>query len=213
MTAGARTRWRKAGLALPVVATLSLPARAGQPPERAGVTAWADGPVRWLMTAEELKRVRRLRTGREAIGFLEEFWRRRDPTPADRANPFAEQFQQRVEAADHLYPEEGVRGSMTDRGRALVLLGPPPLLRYGQQEAPAWDRGHQGGKPVMTTRRIVIESWVYPAAEVPADLLALLDDDEAEMKLVFVVEEKRTYLVAGEKFLDLAAKAALRDDH
>ena len=212
MTAGSRTRWRKAGLALPVVAWLSLPARAGQPPERAGVTAWADGPVRWLMTPEELKRVRRLRTGREAIGFLEEFWRRRDPTPADRANPFAEQFQERVEAADQLYPEEGVRGCMTDRGRALVLLGPPPLLRYGQQETPAWDRGRERGKPVMTTRRIVVETWVYPAAELPADLAGLLDG-EPEVKLVFVVEERRTYLAAGGRFLDLAAKAALREEH
>jgi GWxTD domain-containing protein len=212
VTAGARTRWLKAGLALPVVASLSLPARAGQPPERAGVTSWADGPVRWLMTPEEMKRVRRLRTGREAIGFLEQFWRRRDPTPEDRANPFAEQFQQRVKAADHLYPEEGVRGSMTDRGRALVLLGPPPLLRYGQQEAPAWDRGHQGGRPVMTTRRIVIETWEYTPSDLPPDLTALLDG-EPEVKLVFVAEEKRTYLVAGGRFLDLAAKAALRDEH
>lgn len=201
-----------AGLALPVVASLSLPARAAAPPERAAVVAWADGPVRWLMTDGELKRARRLRTGRDAIGFLEDFWRRRDPTPEDRANPFAEQFQRRVEDADKLYPEARVRGSMTDRGRALVMLGPPPLLRYGQQEAPAWDRGRRGGPPAATTRRITVETWIYTHPDLPAELCALLDED-TEVKLVFVVEDKRTYLVAGGRFLDLAAKAALRGEH
>jgi GWxTD domain-containing protein len=165
--------------------------------------------MRWLMTPEESRRVRRLRTGREAIAFIEEFWRRRDPTPEDRANPFAEQFQERVEAADSLYPEGDVRGSMTDRGRALVLLGPPPLLRYAQQEVPAWDRGRAGGRPVMQTRRIVVETWVYPCAELPPELAALLES-ETEIKLTFVVEPKRAYLEGGERFLDLAARATVR---
>ncbi len=206
---GGRSRWRLAGLALPVAASLSLPARAGQGPEHAGVAAWADGPVRWLMTPEEAKRVRRLRTGRQAIVFLEEFWQRRDPTPGDRANPFAEEFQRRVENADELYPENGVRGSMTDRGRALVLLGPPPLLRYGHEEVPAWNRGRREGRPAMQTRRIAVETWIYPLGDLPADYAALLGDD-LEVKLVFVVEAKRTYMVAGGRFLDLAARAALR---
>jgi hypothetical protein len=104
VTAGDRSLWRLAGLALPVVASLSLPASAGQGTQHAGVTGWADGPVRWLMTPEEARQVRRLRTGRQAIVFLESFWRRRDPTPDDRANPFAEQYQRRVEDADELYP-------------------------------------------------------------------------------------------------------------
>jgi len=216
--AGAHARWRLAGLALPIVASLSLPARAGQGPERRagswpearGIVAWADGPVRWLMTPEEARQVRRLRTGRQAISFLEEFWRRRDPTPEDRSNPFAEQFQRRVEDADHLYPENGVRGSMTDRGRALVLLGPPPLLRYGQQEVPAWDRGHQDGRPQLQTRRIAVETWIYPLPDLPADLVALLGD-QAEVKLVFVAEPKRTYMAAGGRFLELAARAAIKE--
>jgi GWxTD domain-containing protein len=201
-----------AGLALPVVASLSLPARTAQGAEREGVAAWADGPVRWLMTPEEAKQARRLRTGRQAVVFLEEFWRRRDPTPHDRANPFAQEFQRRVEDADLLYPEADVRGSMTDRGRALVLLGPPPLLRYGHEEVPAWDRGRRDGRRAMQTRSIAVETWVYTLADLPADYAALLGDD-VEVKLVFVVEEKRTYMVAGGRFLELAARAALRGQH
>ncbi|HEX5757567.1 MAG TPA: GWxTD domain-containing protein [Thermoanaerobaculia bacterium] len=204
-----------AGLALAVEAALwSAPAAAVEPPgrrpENAGVASWLEGPVRWLLTPDEARRLRRLRTGREAIAFLEEFWKRRDPTPEDRANPFAEQFQQRVEAADNLYPEGGMRGCMTDRGRALVLLGPPPLLRYEQQEVPAWQRGRDGDRPARETRRVVVESWVYPRPELPASLAALVDGDP-EVKVVFVVEPRRAYLVAGERYLELAARAALRE--
>ena len=117
-----------------------------------------------------------------------------------------------MEAADHLYPEAGTRGCMTDRGRALILLGPPPVLRYEQQEVPAWERGREGDRPVRDTRRIVVESWVYPRPEL-APALAGLIDDEPEVKVVFVVEPRRAYMVAGERFLELAARAALRDEH
>ena len=215
MTLSPHARRCNSRLALPLLAALwAAPAGGVQPPERrpenAGVASWMDGPVRWLLTPDEARRLRRLRTGREAISFLEEFWKRRDPTPDDRPNPFAEQFQERVEAADHLYPEAGTRGCMTDRGRALILLGPPPVLRYEQQEVPAWERGREGDRPVRDTRRIVVESWVYPRPEL-APALAGLIDGEPEVKVVFVVEPKRAYMVAGERYLELAARAALRD--
>ncbi|MFP5288444.1 MAG: GWxTD domain-containing protein, partial [Thermoanaerobaculia bacterium] len=174
----------------------------------------ADGPTRWLMLPEELRQVQRMRTNREAVEWLEDFWRRRDPDPDQPGNEAAKVFYQRVEAADRLYSDGGLRGSLTDRGRALILLGPPPVLRYSQKRAPAWEPGRPGGKPAIQTRDVVLESWVYALADLPPGLrerIAQEDPERTELELVFLVEPRRTELLEGEKILDLAVRAGVRD--
>ena len=145
-------RWRLAadlillaGLAL---ACRSTPVRTASP---SGV-GLDEGPTRWLMLPDEQRKFRRLQTTREAVDFIETFWRRRDPDPNVPGNEFSKTFYERVEAADRLYTEGATRGSLTDRGRALVLLGPPPILRYGQKKVPAWDPGKPGAPSAVQTR-------------------------------------------------------------
>jgi GWxTD domain-containing protein len=177
-----------------------------------GAAGLDEGPTRWLMLPEEEKQYRRLRTSREVIDFVEAFWLRRDPDPNRPGNAFARAFNERVEAADRLYGEEGTRGSLTDRGRALVLLGPPPVLRYSQKKVPAWEPGHPGSPSAVQTRSLPLESWVYTVAELPPALQQLLqqDDPRPEIVLVFVVNPEHTSLMDGEKYLKMAAKAAIR---
>jgi len=174
----------------------------------------ADGPTRWLMLPDELRQVQRMRTNREAVDWLETFWRRRDPDPDQPGNETAKTFYQRVEAADRLYSDGGIRGSLTDRGRALILLGPPPILRYSQKSGPAWEPGSPGGRPAIQTRDVVIESWVYALEDVSPELrerCAKEDPERTELELVFLVETRQTKLLEGEKILDLAVRAAVRD--
>jgi GWxTD domain-containing protein len=164
------------------------------------------------MLPEEEKRARRLRTNREAITYIEEFWRRRDPDPQKAGNPFVQTFNERVEAADRIYGEGVERGSMTDRGRALILLGPPPRLSYSQKPVPAWDPGRSGGHPQIETRKLALETWVYAEADLPPRLVELLKADgrPAEIVLVFAVEN-HTNLIEGAKLLDIAARATVRE--
>jgi GWxTD domain-containing protein len=178
-----------------------------------GNVVLADGPARWLMLPEEARQVNHLRGAQEAAAFQEAFWRRRDPNPATPGNELLPLFNQRVEAADTLYAERGVRGSLTDRGRALVLLGPPPILRYGQRRAPAWEPGPGGRTPDVHTRPVTVETWVYELDALPAPLAALLAKEgfSGEIELAFAVERDRTRLVAGEKVLDLAPRALVRE--
>jgi len=174
----------------------------------------ADGPTRWLMLPDELRQVQRMRTNREAVDWLETFWRRRDPDPDQPGNETAKTFYQRVEAADRLYSEGGMRGSLTDRGRALILLGPPPILRYSQKNGPAWEPGRPGGRPAIQTRDIVVESWVYALEDVPPELRERIlkeNPERTELELIFLVETRETKLLEGEKILDLAVRAAVRD--
>ncbi|HEX4960286.1 MAG TPA: GWxTD domain-containing protein [Thermoanaerobaculia bacterium] len=194
-----------------VLLLLSLPGCQSAPSRPTG--GLDEGPTRWLMLPDEVRKYRHIHSTREAVDFNETFWRRRNPDPATHANEFAKAFYERVEAADRLYSEGGVRGSLTDRGRALILLGPPPVLRYGQKKVPAWDPGHPGAPSNVHTHEIVLETWEYPVAELPPPLAELIQADgpRQEIVLVFAVESRHTSLIEGEKYLDMAVRSAVRE--
>ena len=177
-----------------------------------GARLWVEGPARWLLTAEEAREFRGLSANREVLEFIEAFWRRRDPTPGDPDNPFRAAFLDRSAAADRLYAEGDRRGSLTDRGRVLILFGSPSILRYRQKAVPVMGPGRvrKGAEPA--SRWMNQEVWVYLPEDLPESLLALLPEEERtrELAFVFAVEPRRTYLLEGEKLLELAAKAALQ---
>lgn len=179
-----------------------------------GAGGLLDGPTRWLMLPDEMRQAEHLQTNREAVDFIEAFWLRRDPDPGEPGNQYAKAFYERVDAADHLYSEGGVRGSLTDRGRALVLLGPPPVLRYSRRRLPAWDPGKLGNRPAIQTRTAMVEVWAYPVTDLPPDLAKAVLDEEPEaeqIELAFLEERNTTRLIEGEKFLEIAARTAVRD--
>ena len=64
----------------------------------------------------------------------------------------------------------------------------------------------------MQTRSLPIESWVYPTVDLPPALQTLVqqEDPRREIVLVFVVNPEKTVLNDGEKYLEMAARAALR---
>ena len=214
MVGGKCVRWRLAAV-LPLLAGLVLACQSA-PVRTASASGVGldEGPTRWLMLPEERRKFRRLQTTREAVDFVEAFWRRRDPDPTVPGNAFSKTFYERVEAADSLYPEGGTRGSMTDRGRALVLLGPPPIQRYGQKNVPAWAPGKPGAPSAVQTRTLSLESWIYQVWELEPALRRHIEEEDPrpEIILVFAVDPHRTYLLEGEKYLEMAARAAVHEE-
>lgn len=83
------------------------------------------GPMTHLMTSEELEQANGIETDEEAIAFIDLFWTRRDPTPGTPANELREEFDKRVALADEHFTTARTIGSMSDRGRTLILLGSP----------------------------------------------------------------------------------------
>ncbi len=170
--------------------------------------------MRWLLTAAERRELRRVETGPQAAEFIETFWARRDPDPTVEENSFRAAFYRRVEAADLLYGEEGVRGSLTDRGRALILLGPPGRLQIASREALEWS-------PQAKTRHRVevreqpLEIWGYAAKDLTPILAQALADlgGVERVELTFVVGPRRTQLFDGQEFLDLAARVLVAKPH
>jgi GWxTD domain-containing protein len=93
--------------------------------ERAGMH-WADGPVKWIMSADEKRRWAELSPGADWQEFVDAFWETRNPQPGNPDNVFKTTFERRAAFADARFIEaEETRGSMTDRGMVFVLLGPP----------------------------------------------------------------------------------------
>ena len=87
---------------------------------------WADGPVKWIMTAEEKAAWARLTGGAERAEFVEKFWERRNPNPGSEDNIARTGFDRRVAFADASFRlDEQQRGSLTDAGMVFILLGPP----------------------------------------------------------------------------------------
>lgn len=89
---------------------------------------WGNGPLQVLMTKEEAAAWKSVTTDEDAKAFIDLFWARRDPTPATPVNEFRNEMEIRIAAADKNFGERKVKGSMTDRGRTLLLYGAPKRI-------------------------------------------------------------------------------------
>jgi len=137
------------------------------PGERAD-GSWADGPIRWIMTAEDKRRWSEIFDGGQRAEFVERFWESRNPRPGNPDNVFKTTFERRVAFADaHFSQAEGKRGSLTDRGMVFVLLGPPAYvgrkpLRHGE------DANEQAGMSTVGSRRAAYVQHSLEQAGEPA---------------------------------------------
>ena len=97
----------------------------------------ADDAVHFLLSAEEEELFARMHMG-ERERFLEDYWRRRDPTPDTAENEARIAFQGRVDHANKNFDAPGNdRGMFSDMGRVYIRYGEPDeVLR---QVIPAGD--------------------------------------------------------------------------
>src|SRR5881397_833982 len=110
---------------LPLLVLLAIPVVAGEPPDfKKPGKEWGKGPVRWLMSEEEEKEFKKLRTDEERTAFIKAFWEKRDPTPGTPENEFEALFWKKVEVAEEKFKSQTTPGSLTDQGRVYLLLGP-----------------------------------------------------------------------------------------
>jgi GWxTD domain-containing protein len=80
--------------------------------------------VRYIITPEERRAFLALAPeAREP--FIEDFWKRRDPSPSTEENEFKLEYFSRIEQANHLFSGGGSPGWLQDRGRVYITLGPP----------------------------------------------------------------------------------------
>ncbi len=178
------------------------------------LTIWAAGPAQWLLLPDERKELRREQERADSSDFIDRFWARRDPQPQTPGNSFKDLVSQRFADADILYTDEVVPGSLTDRGRALILMGPPTHISVANRPALAWDSGDKGGHRV-TTRQVSVEMWGYRREDLPDGFLEIWQatkksaESTLTLTLRFRSEPSRTVLIEGDNLLEVAAEAAL----
>ena len=97
---------------------------------------WIEQDVSYIITDEERKAFKTLKTDEERDQFIEQFWLRRDPDPDTTENEYKEQYYERIQYANEKFAS-GIPGWKTDRG--------PNLHNVRQARR---DRVSPGGRPL-----------------------------------------------------------------
>jgi len=92
---------------------------------------WYEGPARYLLTREEVKAFRSLKTTEERSRFIEDFWARRDQDPGTPINENLIRYEKRFSDANRLFRDAPHPGWLTDRGKLYLLLGGPDEIQQG----------------------------------------------------------------------------------
>lgn len=153
-------------IACVILAASLLSASRGDNPSDRPDSLWREGPVRYIISAEEDRRIRQIDSVAERLRFIERFWLRRDPLPATLVNEYRHEFWTRVATANRLFAESAKPGWKTDMGRYYILLGPPDdrdttlelsssLGRTGVRGAITWRYSHAPSPRIGTGLSIV----------------------------------------------------------
>ena len=114
---------------------------------------WLDEDVTYIITDEERKAFKVLKTDEERDQFIEQFWLRRDPDPDTPENEYKEQYWERVQYANEKF-SSGIPGWKTDRGRIYIKFGKPDELEShpsgGAYQRPAYEGGGSTPQPIRS---------------------------------------------------------------
>ena len=118
---------------------------------------WLDTDVVYIITDEEKRAFKQLKTDEERQQFVEQFWLRRDPTPDTEENEYRDEHYRRIAYANDHYAS-GIPGWKTDRGRIYIAYGAPDEIDShpsgGSYERPMEEGGGE-------TSTYPFEDWRY----------------------------------------------------
>ena len=118
---------------------------------------WIDEDVSYIITDDERKAFKALKTDEERDQFIEQFWLRRDPDPDTPENEYKDQYYERIQYANEHYTS-GIPGWKTDRGRIYITFGKPDEIE-SHPSGGSYDRqSYEGGGSTST---YPFETWWY----------------------------------------------------
>jgi GWxTD domain-containing protein len=98
---------------------------------------WLNEDVVYIIGDAERIAFGELTTDQERENFIEEFWKRRNPTPDTVENEFKEEHYRRIAYANEHF-STGIPGWKTDMGRIYIVYGPPDAVATMGAAAEAW---------------------------------------------------------------------------
>lgn len=118
---------------------------------------WLNEDVVYIITDEERNAFKHLQTDEEREQFVEQFWRRRDPTPDTEENEYKEELYRRIAYANEHYAS-GIPGWKTDRGMIYIKYGPADEVD-SHPSGGSYQRPYQEGGGETST--YPFEDWRY----------------------------------------------------
>ncbi len=106
--------------------------------------------VALLIEPEERAAFLRLGHDAERDEFVEQFWKRRDPTPATPENEVKTEHYRRIAYANSRFEQGSIAGSHTIRGRLYILVGPPDEIESHPEKWEAWRYRYMEGLGQVT---------------------------------------------------------------
>jgi GWxTD domain-containing protein len=147
----------------------------------------SSSPEAYFLTADEPKEWSKLTSEEQRSEFRNEYWRRRDPTPASERNEFRELVLSRIQTADERFAIGKTPGSRTARGLVFIVFGPPAVQRQTMgpvKSAPEMIAPGRLGIPSEAFETREWHTWVYDR-EANADLLAIFGVPSLEIAFIF----------------------------
>lgn len=108
--------------------------------------------TRLIMLKNEIKLYKHLPDNEARKAFIEDFWKKRDPSPGTADNEYKDEYEQRLEYVERWFKEGNLRGLESDRGKVYLMIGPPD--QRSNQQVDTLDRF---GQPI----RVLAEIWTY----------------------------------------------------
>lgn len=171
---------------------------------------WMDEDVNYIITDEERKAFKALKTDEERDQFIEQFWLRRDPDPDTPENEYKDQYFERIQYANEHYTS-GIAGWRTDRGRIYITFGKPDEIEShpagGSYDRPSYEGGGQ-------TTTYPFETWWYRYIEgIGSDIeIEFVDPSgSGEYRIARSPNEKDALLYVPGAGLTLAESLGLSD--
>jgi GWxTD domain-containing protein len=118
---------------------------------------WLEQDVPYIITPEERNAFLKLTNDTERENFIEQFWRRRDPTPDTEENEYKEEHYRRIAFANDRFAA-GIPGWKTDRGRMYIIHGAPDSIESHPAGGPYQRTAEEGGGQTVT---YPFEIWHY----------------------------------------------------
>lgn len=123
--------------------------------------------ARYVATRAEEKAYKKLNVEGKRT-YLKNFWKKRDTDPSTPQNEFKEEYYSRIRLANQRFSSPSREGWKTDRGRVLILYGPPD----DTQRSPFGS----GTKPY--------EIWIYHKVEGGVEFIFIDESGYGDYKLV-----------------------------
>ncbi len=128
---------------------------------------WLERDVLYLITPAEKEAFASLRTDREREQFVENFWRRRDPSPKTERNEFRDEYYGRIAYANEHFPltPGSITGWQSDRGKTYIMMGAPEQIEKGRASFANLDD-------------IAFEKWIYQSKDLNITFIDPAGDNE-----------------------------------